>query len=161
MRKVGKKIDRKLFNNNKKRPDIVVMGNSTFSINCINDIDTGISNIKKILIIELKRGGFKLGREERNQAVGYVEDFMNCGTIIGNPYINAFLLGESFSEKIQPIQAVSNENKVEMGKVQICLFSQIVDSSEKRLFNLRNKLSERYSEFTEQDILTTQKKIVI
>lgn len=159
----GKKIDKTVFNNNKKRPDIVVMGNSTFSINCVNDFDTdtGISNIKKILIIELKRGGFKLGREERNQAVGYVEDFMNCGTIIGNPYINAFLVGESFSEKIQPIQSVSNENKVEMGKVQICLFSQIVDSSEKRLFNLRDKLSERYSEFTEQDILTTQKKIVI
>lgn len=159
----GKKIDKNNFNNNKKRPDIVVMGNSTFSINCINDYDTdtGISNIKKILIIELKRGGFKLGKDERNQAVGYVEDFMNCGTMIGSPYINAFLVGETFSEKIQPIQTVQNENKVEMGKVQICLFSQIVDSSEKRLFNLRSKLSERYSEFTDNDILNTQKKIVI
>lgn len=159
----GKKIDKGSFNNNKKRPDIVVMGDSTFSINCINDFDTdnGISSIKKILIIELKRGGFKLGRDERNQAVGYVEDFMNCGTIIGSPYINAFLVGESFSEKIQPIQSVSNDNKVEMGKVQICLFSQIVDSSEKRLFNLRSKLSERYSEFTDIDILNTQKKIII
>lgn len=159
----GKKIDKNNFNNNKKRPDLVIMGDSTFSINCINDFDTdtSISNIKKILIIELKRGGFRLSREEKNQAVGYVEDFMNCGTIIGNPYINAFLVGESFSEKIQPIHAVSNDNKVEMGKVQICLFSQIVDSAEKRLFNLRDKLSERYSEFTEQDILSTQKKIVI
>lgn len=159
----GKKIDKDNFNNNKKRPDIVVMGNSTFSINCINDYDTetSISNIKKVLIIELKRGGYKLGREEKNQAVGYVEDFMNCGTLLGNPYINAFLVGESFSEKIQPNHTVSNSNNVEMGKVQICLFSQIVDSSEKRLFNLRDKLSERYSEFTEQDILSTQKKIVI
>jgi len=159
----GKKIDKDNFNNNKKRPDIVIMGNSTFSINCINDYDTetSISNIKKVLIIELKRGGYKLGREEKNQAVGYVEDFMNCGTLLGNPYINAFLVGESFSEKIQPNHTVSNSNNVEMGKVQICLFSQIVDSSEKRLFNLRDKLSERYSEFTEQDILSTQKKIVI
>jgi hypothetical protein len=159
----GKKIDKDNFNNNKKRPDIVVMGNSTFSINCINDYDTetSISNIKKVLIIELKRGGYKLGREEKNQAVGYVEDFMNCGTLLRNPYINAFLVGESFSEKIQPNHTVSNSNNVEMGKVQICLFSQIVDSSEKRLFNLRDKLSERYSEFTEQDILSTQKKLII
>lgn len=159
----GKKIDRSVFNNSQKRPDIVVMGNSTFSINCTNDVDTdsGISNIKKILIIELKRGGFKIGKEERNQAVGYVEDFMNCGTIIGNPYINTFVVGESFSEKIQPIQTIRNENQVEMGKVQICLFSQIVDSSEKRLFNLRSKLSERYSEFTDHEILTTQTKIAI
>lgn len=86
---------------------------------------------------------------------------MNCGTIIGNPYINAFVVGESFSEKIQPIQTIKNENQVEMGKVQICLFSQIVDSSEKRLFNLRNKLSERYSEFTDSEILTTQTKAAI
>ncbi|AYZ12177.1 ATP-binding protein [Chryseobacterium arthrosphaerae] len=159
----GKKIDRNIFNNSQKRPDIVVMGNSTFSINCTDDVDTdsGISNIKKILIIELKRGGFKIGKEERNQAVGYVEEFMNCGTIIGNPYINAFVVGESFSEKIQPIQTIKNENQVEMGKVQICLFSQIVDSSEKRLFNLRNKLSERYSEFTDSEILTTQTKAAI
>ena len=159
----GKKIDKNNFNNNKKRPDIVVMGESTFSINCITDYDTetSISQIKKVLIIELKRGGFKLGREERNQAVGYVEDFMNCGTLINTPYINAFLVGESFSEKVQPIQSIENENKVEMGKVQICLFSQIVDSAERRLFNLRNKLSERYSSFTNEDILTTQKKIAI
>ena len=159
----GKKIDKTNFNNNKKRPDIVVMGESTFSINCITDYDTetSISQIKKVLIIELKRGGFKLGREERNQAVGYVEDFMNCGTLINTPYINAFLVGESFSEKVQPIQSIENENKVEMGKVQICLFSQIVDSAERRLFNLRNKLSERYSSFTNEDILTTQKKIAI
>lgn len=159
----GKKIDKTLFNNNKKRPDIVVMGNSTFSITGTIDFDheNGISNINKILIIELKRGGFKLGRTERNQAVGYVEDFMNCGTIIGNPYISAYIVGESFSEKIQPIQTIENENKVEMGKVQICLFSQIVDSSERRLFNLRSRLNERYSDISGIELFDQQKKLAV
>lgn len=159
----GKKIDKTLFNNNRKRPDIVVMGNSTFSITGTIDFDheNGISNINKILIIELKRGGFKLGRTERNQAVGYVEDFMNCGTIIGNPYISAYIVGESFSEKIQPIQTIENENKVEMGKVQICLFSQIVDSSERRLFNLRSRLNDRYSDISGIELFDQQKKLAI
>ncbi|MFV8338971.1 ATP-binding protein [Flavobacterium sp. LB3P21] len=159
----GKKIDKTLFNNNRKRPDIVVMGNSTFSITGTIDFDheNGISNINKILIIELKRGGFKLGRTERNQAVGYVEDFMNCGTIIGNPYISAYIVGESFSEKIQPIQTIENENKVEMGKVQICLFSQIVDSSERRLFNLRSRLNERYSDISGIELFDQQKKLAV
>lgn len=159
----GKKIDKSLFNNNKKRPDIVVMGNSTFSITGTIDFDheNGISNINKILIIELKRGGFKLGRTERNQAVGYVEDFMTCGTIIGNPYISAYIVGESFSEKIQPIQTIENENKVEMGKVQICLFSQIVDSSERRLFNLRSRLNERYSDISGIELFDQQKKLAV
>jgi hypothetical protein len=159
----GKKIEKNAFNNNKKRPDIVVMGSSTFSITGTADFDNenGLSAIKKILIIELKRGGFKLGREERNQAVGYVEDFMNCGVLIGYPYINAFVVGESFSEKVQPIQSIENENKVEIGKVQICLFSQIVDSSERRLFNLRERLNERYADVTGIELFNQQRRLAI
>jgi hypothetical protein len=159
----GKKIDKNVFNNNRKRPDIVVMGNSTFSITATTDFDheNGLSAVKKILIIELKRGGFKLGRDERNQAVGYVEDFMNCGTLIGNPYINAYVVGDSFSETVQPIQSIENENKVEIGKVQICLFSQIVDSSERRLFNLRERLNERYADVTGIELFNQQKKLAI
>lgn len=159
----GKRIDKSKFNNNRKRPDIVVMGNSTFSITATTDFDydNGLSAVKKILIIELKRGGSKLGRGERNQAVGYVEDFMNCGSLIGNPYINAYVVGESFSEKIQPIQSIENENKVEIGKVQICLFSQIVDSSERRLFNLRERLNERYADVTGIELFDQQKILAI
>ncbi|TXE11155.1 ATP-binding protein [Algoriphagus aquimarinus] len=159
----GKKIDKNIFNNNKKRPDIVVMGNSTFSFTGTTDFDhdNGLSSIRKILIIELKRGGFKIGRDERNQAVGYIEDFSNCGTIIGNPYINAFVVGESFSEKVQPFQTIENDHKVEIGKVHICLFSQIVDSSEKRLFNLRERLNERYSDIAGIDLFHQQKRLAI
>ncbi len=162
--KVFKKtIDKSLFNNHRKRPDIVVGANSTFSITGTADYDTenGLTNINKVLIIELKRGGFKLGREERNQAVGYVEDFMNCGTVIGSPYISAFVVGESFSEKIQPISTIENEHKVEKGKIQICLFSQIVDSSERRLFNLRKRLNNRYENFTGKELFQKQNKLAI
>lgn len=159
----GTKINKSAFNNSKKRPDIVVMGNSTFSITGTTDFDhdNGMSSIKKILIIELKRGGFKLGRDERNQAVGYVEDFGNCGTIIGNPYINAYVVGESYSEKVQPIQNIENGNKVEIGRVQICLFSQIVDSAERRLFNLREKLNERYADVSGVDLFNQQKRLAV
>jgi len=159
----NKKIDKSAFNNHKKRPDIVVAGDSTFSITGTVDFDNsnGITNINKVLIIELKRGGFKLGKTERNQAVGYVEDFMNCGTLIGSPYINAFVVGETFNEKIQPISKVSNGSDVEMGKVQICLFSQIVDSSERRLFNLRKRLNKRYDNASGMELFERQKKIVI
>ncbi|HAO08407.1 MAG TPA: ATP-binding protein, partial [Chryseobacterium sp.] len=143
-----KKIDKSAFLNHKKRPDIVIMGDSTFSITgTLNfDNENGISSLNKVLIIELKKGGFKLTREERNQAVGYVEDFMSCGTLLDSPYINAFVVGDSFSEKVQPTQTVKNSADIEMGKVKICLFSQIIDSAEKRLFGLRTRLNDRYSD---------------
>ena len=159
----GKKLSKEAFINNRKRPDLVTLGDSLFSITGTTDFDeeNGISAIKKVLIIELKRGGYKIGREERNQAVGYVEDFANSGTLIGNPYINAYVVGESYSEKVQPTQTIENENKVPIGKVQICLFSQIVDSSERRLFNLRDRLNERYADISGIELFNQQKRLAI
>ncbi len=153
-----KKIGKEVFNNYRKRPDIVVLNDSTASITGTEmfDNETGLSTVNKVLIIELKRGKFKLTREERNQAQGYVEDFVNCGSLIGTPYIEAFVVGESFSEKIQPISTVQNENKVEMGKIRITTFGQLVDTAEKRLFGLRQKLSERYDDIPGMDLFRQQ-----
>lgn len=149
------KVQKNVFNNHKKRPDIIVLGNSTLSVTGTDnfDIDSNLSTINRILLIELKRGGFKLNRDERNQAMGYVEDFMTCGSLIGNPYIDAFVIGAEFSEKVQPISTVKNDNNVEMGKIRIATFSQIVDTAEKRLFGLRQKLSDRYDEASGMDML--------
>lgn len=159
------KISAEVFNNQKKRPDIVVLSDATLSVTGTEsfDSDTELSTVDKILLIELKKGGFKLGRNERNQAMGYVEDFMNCGSLIGNPYIYAFVIGKDFSEKVQPISSVSNENKVEMGKVRICTFGQLVDTAEKRLFGLRSKLAERYDDVPGMELFNkqTQMKIVM
>jgi hypothetical protein len=153
-----KKIGKEVFNNHRKRPDIVVLNDATASITGteVFDNETSLSTVNKVLIIELKRGKFKLTREERNQAQGYVEDFVNCGSLIGTPYIEAFVVGESFSEKIQPISTVQNENKVEMGKIRITTFGQLVDTAEKRLFGLRQKLSERYDDIPGMDLFRQQ-----
>ncbi len=153
-----KKIGTEVFNNHKKRPDIVVLNDATASVTGteVFDNDSGLSTVNKVLIIELKRGKFKLTRDERNQAQGYVEDFMNCGSLIGSPYIEAFVVGESFQEKIQPISTVKNENNVEMGKIRITTFGQLVDTAEKRLFGLRQKLSERYDDVPGMDLFKQQ-----
>ncbi|HEY5591780.1 MAG TPA: ATP-binding protein [Paludibacter sp.] len=157
----GKNINKDAFVNPRKRPDIVVIGDSTFSFTSTVTFDNEISSLNKILIIELKRGGYKIGRDERNQAVGYVEDIIGCGAIIGNPYINAFVVGETFSDKAQPTQTIKDGNDIERGKVQICLFSQIVDSSEKRLFSLRSKLNDRYSDISGIELFERQQKLPI
>jgi len=73
------------------------------------------------------------------------------------PYINAFVVGQSFDKKLIPVQVIENEHKVEVGKVQVCLFSQLIDSSERRLFNLRKKLNERYEDVTGVELLKQQR----
>lgn len=81
---------------------------------------------------------------------------MNCGCLIGDPYIEAFVIGQEFSEKVQPISTVKNSNDVERGKIRISTFSQLVDTAEKRLFGLRQKLSERYDDVPGMDLFRKQ-----
>ncbi|MFD2871970.1 ATP-binding protein [Mucilaginibacter ximonensis] len=149
-----KRISTKSFNNYKQRPDIVLLNDATASITGteVFDTESNLATVNKVLIIELKRGAFKLTRAERNQAQGYVEDFVNCGALIGSPYVEAFVVGDQFSEKITPIATVKNDNNVELGKIRITTFSQLVDTAEKRLFGLRQKLNERYDDIPGMDL---------
>lgn len=155
-----KRIDKNNFTNHKKRPDIVVLADSVISVTGTEtfDTETSLSMTNKVLLIELKRGKFKLSRAERDQATGYVEDFGKLGTLINSPFIHAFVVGDSFNEKISPFVTVQNENKVDIGKVQICLFSQIVDSAEKRLFGLRKRLDDRYANVPGMELYNRQAK---
>jgi len=150
-----KRISKESFNNYKQRPDIVLLNDATASVTGTEffDNDSNLATVNKVLIIELKRGAFKLTRAERNQAQGYVEDFVNCGSLIGSPYVEAFVVGDKFGEKLTPISTVKNENNVELGKVRITTFSQLVDTAEKRLFGLRQKLNERYDDVPGMDLV--------
>ena len=56
------------------------------------------SSYYKVLIIELKRGGFEIKRNERNQAQNYIEDLMALG--IKAPSFNAFVVGASISDNL-------------------------------------------------------------
>lgn len=156
----GQKMKKTAFNNYRKRPDIIVLPNSLVSITGteVFDTESSLSTTNRILLIELKRGGFKLTRDERNQAQGYVEDLLSCGLLVGQPYVDAFVLGKEFSEKVQPTSAVINENKVEVGKVRISTFGQIVDTAERRLFGLRRKLADRYDDMPGMELFTNSIK---
>ncbi len=148
-------IQKNVFNNHRKRPDIVVLSNSTLSVTGTEtfEIDSSLSNVSKILLIELKKGGSKLSRKERNQAMSYVENFINCGNLIGNPSIDCYVIGKEFSEKVELIVKVGDR-----GKVNVCIFDQLVDTAEKRLFGLRNKLSERYDDIPGMELFRQQAK---
>ena len=58
-----------------KRPDLAIGSNFSLSCVCTEDADENeIFVIDKILIIELKKGGFTIGRDEMNQADEYIDD---------------------------------------------------------------------------------------
>ena len=103
-------------------------------------------------MIELKRGGFSIGREELNQANNYVDDLLNCGLLDGDPYINAFVVGHSVDQRIgnSRIRKVGDPEK---GRVEVTTYGQLVRTAQQRLFKLKNMLNSRYKSITDESLV--------
>ena len=114
------------------------------------DPDADLVRMKSVLIIELKKGASTISRREMNQASDYVEDLLNCGIIEASPFVNAFVVGHRLDDKTQPIKKIGEP---ELGRIEACTYSQLVRTASKRMFNLRDKLSERYFDRQPDSIL--------
>lgn len=149
-----KKVSKEAFYNFRNRPDIMIVEDSTISAVCTEDFDDGshLSTMKRILIIELKRGGFSIGRDEFNQANNYVEDLLNCGYLDGTPYINAYVVGHTVDSRIGNSR-VRKVGDPERGRVEVVTYGQLVRTAEQRLFKLKEQLNSRYKEIADETIV--------
>lgn len=90
--------------------------------------------------IELKKGGFKITRAERNQLEGYVEDLLYSN--LGNEcQITAFVVGDSIADNIEQTTKIG-----ERGNVFVTTYDQLVDTAEFRMFGLRKVIASRYDD---------------
>ncbi|MGO9122892.1 MAG: ATP-binding protein [Desulfomonilaceae bacterium] len=149
----GKRLDSKAFVNYRNRPDLMTLEDATLCTTGteIFDSPSGLTRIHRILIIELKRGAFKVGRDEANQASNYVEDLLNCGVIEGSPFVQAFVVGHEMDSKVQQVRTVGE--KPMLGRIELCTYGQLVRTAQRRLFRLREQLGERYEEIPGADLL--------
>lgn len=156
-RQLFKRADGKdIFINPKKRPDLIVLENYSLGLtgtDCF-DSERNLVITTNILLVELKRGGSELTRDERNQLQGYLEDLLGFGIVGGTPYINAFLIGMKVEKGGLSGSRVTDPkyDKKEIGKITIASFSQIVDTAEQRLFRLRDALKDRYDDIPGMDL---------
>lgn len=130
-----------------KRPDLVIASDHTISATCTEAIDNNdIAYVDRILIIELKKGGFTIGKKEIGQAEGYVESIYKGNKLNAKPYIKAFVVGDS-------VDAFTSHHKKldDFGEVVAYTYDQLVRTAEKRLFNLKRKLEEHYNQFNSDD----------
>lgn len=140
---ISKKIyhsDKGWFVNPQKRPDLFVVGDSTYSITGLDDFDgDGISALRKILIVELKRGGYTITRTERDQAYHYVEDIVQSGLVAPSVEIMAYVVGDGIDKSVTLMGHPTNNSTV-----RPIFYAQLVDTAGKRLFKLRETLRHRY-----------------
>lgn len=152
LRTIAKKVFKATdasFINDKKRPDLFVVSGSVFSLTGISEIDeSGLSRLSRILIVEIKKGAFKITRTERDQAEHYVEDILGSGLLTASVVINAFVVGASVDSKVSAKTSVQEG----LGTIWTTFYSQLVDTANKRLFNLRKMLQSRYDEMTDERV---------
>lgn len=150
----GKKVNKDAFYNYRNRPDIMILEDSTISAVCTEEFEDGshLSTMKRILIIELKRGGFSIGRDELNQANNYVDDLLNCGHLDGTPFINAYVVGHKVDPRIENSRVRKVGDPVK-GRVDVVTYGQLVRTAKQRLFKLKDQLNTRYKGITDENLV--------
>jgi hypothetical protein len=147
----GRVVDPK-FLNPRKRPDLVVLADATLSIVATESIDptSGLSRLGNVLLIELKKGRSEIGREEMNQADGYVQDLLQCGHLDGPPFIKAFVVGHKVANRTETTRTVGEGPKA---RIEATTFAQLTRTAGQRLFRLREALKERYGDIESSKLL--------
>lgn len=140
------------FLNPRKRPDLLVLSDATISAVATEQFDdsNGLSAMREILLLELKRGQVEISRDNLNQASDYVDDLLSSGLIDGSPRIRAFVIGHRANEKMQTVRTIGDP---ERGRVCVTTYNQLVRTAHKRLFKLRDQLAGRYEELSTPDLL--------
>ena len=140
------------FLNPRKRPDLLVLSDATISAVATEQFDDsdGLSAMREILLLELKRGQVSISRDNLNQASDYVDDLLSSGLIDGSPRIRAFVIGHRANEKMQTVRTIGDP---ERGRVCVTTYNQLVRTAHKRLFKLRDQLAGRYKELSTPDLL--------
>ena len=138
----------------KKRPDLVIVHDFSVGISAIEELDENeVSTTEKVLIIELKKGGFEIKRNEMNQAEEYVDCIYNGTALNSKPKIKAFVVGNRIDSAIGNRKTLADNNGNEYGTVCAYTYGQLVKTAEKRLLNLKSRLNERYSEMDVNDYI--------
>lgn len=140
--------------NEKKRPDLICMSNSNIGITGLEEMpdNSGLVKVRQLLVIELKKGSFKITRDERNQAQGYIEDLAKSTALGGNCRVIGFVVGDSIADNLSSVTEIKDDNNVVLGTLYAITYSQLVDTAEKRMFNLRNVLADRYDDVPGMDL---------
>ncbi|MCE7032877.1 ATP-binding protein [Lysobacter sp. GX 14042] len=142
------RIENQSFSNPKKRPDLVVLKDSTLCVVGTEAFDSSsehLCTVRDVLLIELKKGRSTIGRSEMSQAVSYVEDLLADGGLSGMPMIHAFVVGHTVASG-QFKKELKDGDERRRGAVTPVTYSWLTDTANRRLHGLRERIPSRYDD---------------
>jgi len=150
----GKRVTTSSFANSRQRPDIVVLGDATCSVvgtETFDSADLNLMRIQGVLIIELKKGRSAIGRDEMNQADGYIQDLLGSGALDGTPTFRAFVVRYEIAPKTARYKEIQDEGGLR-GKVMATAYGQQTRSAHQRLFRLKERIPARFEDLSGADL---------
>lgn len=132
----------------RRRPDIVVLKESTIKAVCTDrlDVESEIYKPDQILIIELKRGGFKITDKEFQQASYYTRQIRRSCVLHKKAEIHTFLVGSQIGD-------VDTYAKTDSGIIAVVTYGQLVETASQKLFRLRDSLKKHYDSLEDKSIV--------
>jgi hypothetical protein len=120
----------------KRRPDIVTLPDSTISIYSADAFDdrSEVSGYSRILIIELKKGGFTLTTKERRQGEDYASELRKSGKVNRDTKIIGFVLGDRIDDDAIEPSVIGNTT------IYTRPYSVVLRQAHARTFNLLEKM---------------------
>lgn len=116
------------------RPDFVILPESSIGIYSTDafDDDNEVAGLDKVVVVELKRGGFKVTNDEKDQALGYCRELRRAGRVSRSTQITAYVLGTT-------IDPNADEEATE-GNTRIIprRYSDVLRQAHARTFHLLN-----------------------
>lgn len=118
-----------------RRPDFIVLPDRSLNVFAADQFgnDGDVSGFRRILVIELKRGGFELTNDEMLQGQRYAQELRKSSGILGSTEFNVFVLGS----KIATAEEITTGKFI---RVQPMCFEAVLRRAHARTFNLHKKL---------------------
>jgi len=120
----------------RRRPDIVALPNSTISIYSRDafDDESEVSGIAKVLIVELKKGGFTITRAEKQQAADYANAIRRSGKVERTTEFVGFVLGTKIADDAH--ESLREGNTTIFARA----YSTVLQQANARTFNLLQQI---------------------
>jgi hypothetical protein len=102
----GDKVIRDPLRFPRRRPDFVVLPDTTIGVYSSDDFDERheVMSYRTVMIVELKRGGFTITPDEKTQAQIYARELRKSGKVTRDTKIVAYVLGTNVDEDaLEPV----------------------------------------------------------
>jgi hypothetical protein len=132
----------------RRRPDYIVLPDSTLGVYASDSYDDKgeVWGFDKVLIVELKRGGFEITRKERQQAGDYASEIRKGSRVSRSTHIVGYVLGASISD-----DAADSITEGPTTTIYTRTYEAVIRQAHARTFNLQKKLEEANKEFILED----------